>query len=88
MEEDHKDSKDGGDEEEDDVIVLLEHVELSKSSSSENLTVDVLRSTVSFYVPDEGGRALWSRSFLQLAQVPWDKFMSGIFFFFSFFLCL
>jgi hypothetical protein len=61
---------------EDSVVVLLEDVPLT--SSAESLSEDVLRSTVSFFVPDEGGRALWSSQFRTEAEVGWDVFCRGV----------
>ena len=80
MEEDHSQCV-VEEEEEEEAIVLLEQsvVSLSfSSSSSDNLSDDVLRSTVAFFVPDEGGRALWTRHFPALAQIPFANFVAAV----------
>ncbi len=58
------------------VAVVLD--EGSLGSSSEQLSAEVLRSTVSFFVPDEGGRALWAAQFPGEAEVSFDAFAAGV----------
>lgn len=61
---------------EDSVVLVLEQLPLS--SSSESLSEEVLRSTVSFFVPDEGGRALWGSQFRHEAELSFDDFCRGV----------
>lgn len=62
-------------EEESSVIVVLED---ELRDSSESLSDDLLRSTVSFFIPDAGGRALWSAHFLNEAEVAFERFSKAL----------
>lgn len=50
----------------------------SSKSGSGDLTDDVLRTTIAFFVPDVHGRAFWSTHFLHDAAVQWERFATAV----------